>query len=83
MSKLTKDGQVLRREDGKVMKSDQYFPPNLKKILDHSETIGKGNLTAYDLRAAFNRKHIGPSDVLALLREDYISFLEYVYIIKV
>lgn len=29
MSKLTKDGQVLRREDGKVLKSDQYKPVDL------------------------------------------------------
>jgi predicted HAD superfamily Cof-like phosphohydrolase len=29
MSKLTADGQVLRREDGKVLKSDQYKPVDL------------------------------------------------------
>ena len=34
MSKLTKDGQVLRREDGKVLKSDQFFKPNLQKVID-------------------------------------------------
>lgn len=34
MSKLTKEGNVLYREDGKIQKSDQYFPPNLKKVLD-------------------------------------------------
>jgi predicted HAD superfamily Cof-like phosphohydrolase len=34
MSKLTKDGKVLRREsDGKVLKSDQFSPPDLKIIL--------------------------------------------------
>jgi predicted HAD superfamily Cof-like phosphohydrolase len=34
MSKLTKDGKVLRREsDGKVLKSDQFSPPDLKSIL--------------------------------------------------
>ena len=33
MSKLTKDGKVLRREDGKVLKSDQYSPANLEPIL--------------------------------------------------
>jgi predicted HAD superfamily Cof-like phosphohydrolase len=31
MSKLTKEGYVLRREDGKVLKSDQYKEPNLDK----------------------------------------------------
>ncbi len=31
MSKLTKEGYVLRREDGKVLKSDQYQEPDLEK----------------------------------------------------
>lgn len=35
MSKLTKEGKVLYREDGKILKSDQYSPPNLKSILDN------------------------------------------------
>ena len=35
MSKLDKDGQPIYREDGKVMKSDLYFKPNIKKILDN------------------------------------------------
>lgn len=34
MSKLDKDGQPIYREDGKVMKSDQYFKPNIKGILE-------------------------------------------------
>jgi predicted HAD superfamily Cof-like phosphohydrolase len=33
MSKLDKDGQPIYREDGKILKSDQYFKPNIKKIL--------------------------------------------------
>lgn len=33
MTKLTKDGKVLRREDGKIIKSDRYEPPNLKDIM--------------------------------------------------
>ena len=33
MTKLTEDGKVLRREDGKIIKSDRYEPPNLKKII--------------------------------------------------
>ena len=32
MSKLTADGKVLRREDGKVLKSDQYKEPELEKF---------------------------------------------------
>ena len=33
MSKLDKDGNPIYREDGKVLKSDQYFKPNLKQFL--------------------------------------------------
>lgn len=33
MSKLDKDGKPVFREDGKVMKSDQYFKPNIQEIL--------------------------------------------------
>lgn len=32
MSKL-ENGKVLRREDGKVLKGKNYFPPDLKKLL--------------------------------------------------
>ena len=34
MSKLDKNGKPVFREDGKVLKSDLYFKPNIKKILD-------------------------------------------------
>lgn len=34
MSKLTKEGTVLRREDGKVLKSDQYSKADINKILN-------------------------------------------------
>ncbi|NQV53256.1 MAG: nucleoside triphosphate pyrophosphohydrolase family protein [Flavobacteriales bacterium] len=34
MSKLDSDGNPIYREDGKVLKSDQYFKPNIKKILE-------------------------------------------------
>jgi len=37
MSKLDADGEPIYREDGKVMKSDLYFRPNLKAILDTQE----------------------------------------------
>ena len=33
MSKLDKDGKPIYREDGKVMKSDQYFKPKIAKII--------------------------------------------------
>lgn len=32
MSKLDKNGKPIYREDGKVMKSELYFKPNLKKF---------------------------------------------------
>ena len=34
MSKLDKEGNPIYREDGKVLKSDQYFRPDIKTILD-------------------------------------------------
>jgi len=33
MSKLDRNGNPVYREDGKVLKSDQYFKPNIEKIL--------------------------------------------------
>lgn len=33
MSKLDKDGKPIYREDGKVMKSELYFKPDIKAIL--------------------------------------------------
>jgi predicted HAD superfamily Cof-like phosphohydrolase len=34
MSKLDKEGKPIYREDGKVMKSELYFRPDIKSILD-------------------------------------------------
>lgn len=34
MSKLDKDGNPIYREDGKVMKSELYFKPDIQSILD-------------------------------------------------
>jgi predicted HAD superfamily Cof-like phosphohydrolase len=34
MTKLDADGEVLRRSDGKVLKGDNYEPPDLKAVLD-------------------------------------------------
>lgn len=34
MSKLDKDGKPIYREDGKVLKSELYFKPNIGKILE-------------------------------------------------
>ncbi len=36
MSKLGPDGRVLRREDGKILKPEGYFPPDLEAVLDIS-----------------------------------------------
>ena len=35
MSKLDKNGKPIFIEDGKVLKSNLYFKPNIKKILDN------------------------------------------------
>jgi predicted HAD superfamily Cof-like phosphohydrolase len=33
MSKLGEDGRVIKREDGKVMKPNTYFPPDIESVL--------------------------------------------------
>lgn len=33
MSKLDDDGNAIYREDGKILKSSNYFKPNIKEIL--------------------------------------------------
>ena len=35
MSKLDEDGNPVLREDGKVLKSENYSPADIKKILDN------------------------------------------------
>ncbi len=35
MSKLDKNGEPIYREDGKVLKSDLYFKPDIKTILEN------------------------------------------------
>ena len=37
MSKLDKDGKPIFREDGKVLKSEFYFRPNIAAVLKHEE----------------------------------------------
>lgn len=34
MSKLDENGKAIYREDGKVMKSDRYFKPDIIKVLE-------------------------------------------------
>jgi predicted HAD superfamily Cof-like phosphohydrolase len=34
MSKLDADGKPIYREDGKVLKSELYFRPNIKQVLE-------------------------------------------------
>ena len=35
MSKLDEEGKPIYREDGKIMKSRNYFLPDIKKVLQH------------------------------------------------
>lgn len=37
MSKLGADGKPIYREDGKVLKGPNYFPPNIAKIIHSNE----------------------------------------------
>ena len=38
MSKLGPDGRPVRREDGKILKSEHYKPPYLNDLVNSSET---------------------------------------------
>jgi predicted HAD superfamily Cof-like phosphohydrolase len=38
MSKLDSDGKPLIRDDGKVLKSEQYFPPDIASVLALQDT---------------------------------------------
>jgi predicted HAD superfamily Cof-like phosphohydrolase len=35
MSKLDENGKAIYREDGKILKSDLYFKPNISEVLAH------------------------------------------------
>lgn len=39
MSKLGPDGKPILREDGKVLKGPNYFPPDLEKVLTHQREL--------------------------------------------
>jgi predicted HAD superfamily Cof-like phosphohydrolase len=39
MSKLDDQGRPIYREDGKVLKSERYTPPDIKKILSHQPLL--------------------------------------------
>ena len=39
MSKLDENGEAIYREDGKVMKSDRYFPPQLDILLEMASKV--------------------------------------------
>lgn len=39
MSKLDKNGNPVYREDGKILKGDNYFKPDLKKIINDAMDI--------------------------------------------
>lgn len=38
MTKLGENGNPIRRADGKIMKGPQYRPPNIKGVLESTET---------------------------------------------
>ena len=40
MSKLGEDGKPLLRDDGKVLKSERYFPPDVQAVLAKQTLLG-------------------------------------------
>lgn len=43
MSKLATDGEPLVRDDGKVLKSDQYSPPDIASVLARQAPLSSGS----------------------------------------
>ena len=41
MSKLSSDGKPLIRDDGKVLKSERYFPPDIASVLGLEDRLSK------------------------------------------
>ncbi|SFT75795.1 Phosphoribosyl-ATP pyrophosphohydrolase [Lishizhenia tianjinensis] len=39
MSKLDENGKAIYREDGKILKSDLYFKPDIKAVLKGEKTV--------------------------------------------
>lgn len=39
MSKLDENGKAIYREDGKILKSNLYFKPNIKEVLEGEKTV--------------------------------------------
>lgn len=93
MSKLTKDGKVLRREDGKILKSDQFFKPDLASIVHKylaspiatEQSISMpweiDNDVVQSLKAALAKGVIDANQLRMLLQSDKINFKEYLRIV--
>lgn len=44
MSKLDRDGSVIRRGDGKILKGPDYFPPDIPSVLEkHQRATGRAH----------------------------------------
>ncbi len=62
MSKVSADGTVLRREDGKILKPDTYSPPDIASILDRETT-------AHQIASLIHSKKLSLGHVAAKLGE--------------
>jgi predicted HAD superfamily Cof-like phosphohydrolase len=93
MSKLTADGKVLRREDGKILKSDQFFKPNLKAIIDaklngaHFGSPGEPQDETVDalrsaMKPSIRHTAMDHNQLRALLDAGRITFAQYLKVIK-
>jgi len=85
MSKLTEDGQVLRREDGKVLKSDRFFKPDLAKVINNwflspmKPKVDTRKPTKERLRDLVKAGTADEYMVRNLLDKNHISFDDYLY----
>ena len=47
LSKLDENGNPIYREDGKVVKGPNYFPPNLKKFFENKGKFLRNKVKKY------------------------------------
>jgi predicted HAD superfamily Cof-like phosphohydrolase len=56
MSKMGPDGKAIYREDGKVMKSERYSPPNLERIMSRNFDLYRENKVLKEIAEMQNKE---------------------------
>lgn len=79
MSKVTEDGTIKYREDGKVLKPETFTPPNLKEILDRDFSIYRAfreEAQAIEVRDKILLEQLVLKNIRRRLKPDDLGLLE-------